>query len=303
MKAKKPKTKKLFTKCDIRESLYDLKIPFTASISNNTDITKVYSGTPNAVEYVRQASKMDNKTLQLIRQVKSHADKQPPPPVEYTSADIKYIKFFIEKQKETFFDIFEIDINSAYWHIAYRLGYISKKIFELGNDREKTPKISRLIALGSMATSTRLYKYEGGNSPILKIGDKTNYKTRFMYFHICKTLDQIIEDCIEKYGYSNFLFYWVDAVFVKKEAAGEIQEFFTKEKNLGTKTHFYNAVISDTNGHYWYTAAQKHGAEKETKVYIRPNDKAPKLGKYTGVLQQLEQEAKQELESTILDSY
>lgn len=106
-------------------------------------------------------------------------------------------------------DLFEIDLNAAYWNLALKNGFISK---ELHAEGLKVDKKARLIALGSLAKVEYISNYkEGIKQPLIK---KESDK-KGIFFKVSHDTDLIMRDLITEAGLNNFIFYWVDAIFLK----------------------------------------------------------------------------------------
>ncbi len=65
---------------------------------------------------------------------------------------IQYFKYSKKLKNED--TIFEVDIDKAYWNMAYRLGIINQEIYEKGLT---ISKVARLATLGSLAKKTFVY--------------------------------------------------------------------------------------------------------------------------------------------------
>ena len=63
-------------------------------------------------------------------------------------------------------NVIEMDITKAYYQMAYNLGYLSKKFFEM---TLTLPKIIRLRLLGSIATKRIIETYKDGKVIKMKI--------------------------------------------------------------------------------------------------------------------------------------
>lgn len=127
----------------------------------------------------------------------------------------------------------KIDLKSAYWERAKQKGVITiktddkyKKLFE-GYDT-KDAKQSRLMALGSTATSKHRKCYRNG-----KIFDEyvKRQETRPLYLSICGEIDDLmnqihneIEGCV--------YYYW-DCMFVKQKFSQDVIQYI-KEKGYNT---------------------------------------------------------------------
>lgn len=113
--------------------------------------------------------------------------------------------------QKTINDCIEIDLNAAYWHKALSLGYISTDIYNKAF-HSKISKKARLIALGALAKTTYFYNAENG---VLNLSGKQRELTAGIFFHIASEVS--IDILTIAYSLKTFIFYWVDAIFLKKK--------------------------------------------------------------------------------------
>jgi len=131
-------------------------------------------------------------------------------------------------------DFVEFDINKAYWYIAYNNGLISESLFNDGLNEDKIDKRLRLISLGSLATKYYMYQMKGkelkGRS--VKLFDKNG---RNVFLSICNQLDSVMFKVMQSVGFDNFLGYWVDALFVRRDKVKNVIDIIDKEFDLSGK--------------------------------------------------------------------
>lgn len=234
---------------NLMRKLRYLKVPHTRRETNLT----TYLDTPNS-SYIHTGNRMQMSDLSFVGQVVKHVRRLDKPNTGISNSDISYFKFndleyivdFIMSKKR----MVEIDVNSAYWNLAYKLGYISKKIYDKGNNPDLVSKKTRLIALGAMASVKKVYTYDIENDMYIYEGIECDEKTRSYFMHIAKELDDIMRDCIDSCisasEYSKlFIFYWVDAFFVAETAMLSIMEYFKKHTDLGVKVKLIEKVTYD----------------------------------------------------------
>lgn len=196
-------------------------------------------------------------------------------------------------------DCVEIDLNSAYWESAYKLGIlpedvynralygmtwkearqkrvIGKKLYEecknlsmkdairMGLINEKIcrrmspiSKVIRLAAIGSLAKETRVTYYSGFKyHTLLRKKDENS----FMWDAICNNIYELIKSAIRHVGLNNFIFFWVDAIVVKKETANKLIEFFENHK-YPCKTFVIDRIeIGDTKMRVFSNKESKNGS-------------------------------------------
>jgi len=194
-------------------------VPFIIQETNNTtrietdDEVRIY--TDNAVPM---------KDLSFIGRVKANArslDPEAHPEKPYSSRDVRYWRFNTVAQKE-YLNLTEIDVNGAYWEIAFKFGYLTEELYQEGLIVDK---MTRLIALGALATKYQYWKYDGGNEPpaMMEVEeDDTDRRVRSYFFHVAAHLGKIMESVTNTYN--GVLWYWVDAFFVDREDAARIPE-------------------------------------------------------------------------------
>lgn len=126
----------------------------------------------------------------------------------------------------------KIDINSAYWNIALKRGIISEEtnkyfIEKYQGKPIKEAKKARLKALGSLATTKRILKYNKG---ILSSSEIKVEETKPIYMEICRMLDEVMKQASLIPG--TFYYYW-DCLFIDKLNEKEATNFF-KNEGFGT---------------------------------------------------------------------
>jgi len=204
---------------DFSQYLMDRGVDFVEVITNNTThITVLNEDGTKGKSYLISDGGIEPKYLSFIKAVKKYAtENEFIEPRPERAENVSYFKWS-KNIDGVYLDCNEIDVKGAYWRIAHELGYISNGLYEKGLT---VPKNIRLAALGSFATVKHRYTHRGGETffepPI------TNEKTRGLFFHVAKVLDDIMIK-ISKENPNDFLFYWVDAFFVKRNAARKIME-------------------------------------------------------------------------------
>jgi len=116
-------------------------------------------------------------------------------------------------------DCIKLDLNSAYWAAAQKMGVIKEETIEMfermSSDKSKSEKKQlRLKALGSLATIKKTEIYEKGEIT----GEKREpYDTelRNLYIAICKEVDKELMGIMRKYG---LLYYYWDMVMINEKS-------------------------------------------------------------------------------------
>lgn len=194
------------------------------------------------------------KHMGFIRKVKCHVERQ--------IKSGKLVPDLSIKEKANYFDIgrlrkkpikdcIEIDLDSAYWETAYKLGIISKQLYEEPKKMEadlesrkhllskneyekekKTIKKIRLMSLGVLAKKTTIYDFDGITMKRRPGGPIVNKETEYFWNKICSHVSTVMTTISADIPSSDYLFYWVDAIFVRKRSASRVCELM---KEMGYK--------------------------------------------------------------------
>lgn len=218
--------------------------------------------TNNGAIVFNEEGKQDNLMLQLISKVR----------IDAAGFEIK--KDFNEKEGIKWFDLTErppellvakVDVKSAYWETALKLGVVSEQTdlyLKKSFTDEKLMKQARLKALGSLATKKKFTLYEKGKSIDIKIDIRETKKT---YMYVCHTVDKLMEFATENIP-GAFYYYW-DCVFVADKLSCEVVDMF-KSRNYGNKTETTTIeVFAYGNKNYLIS-------EVDNKMYLVPQEKA-----------------------------
>ena len=202
------------------EYLKDCGYEFTLSTTTNSSII-IYSDMYHKYKVVfADGVYMSKKEMILQRQLKKEIEKNTKDQ-EITFSSAKKIHFFefdssLKYMVESAGDcvdinnVMEMDITKAYYQMAYNLGYISKKFFEM---TLKLPKIIRLRLLGSIATKRIVETFVNGKRTEFKVVE--DLRMRDIWFHICYNVGKVMKQCsnaIQDY----FIFYWVDGIYFQR---------------------------------------------------------------------------------------
>lgn len=214
------------------DHLKRMSVPHTLEIGSNTSYVKIENGGT----HLFSDSFMKNKTLSFIKQVKKYALSTGIPHTGISIADISYVNFFGDTHTDRRYDnLVEIDLNSAYFVAALKLGIISREIFEKAKDIDK---MSRLISLGSLAAQYEVYEVDSDGLSSY-VGKRVDCTLRSYFFACCKEVDMLLGYIFDQLE-DAVLGYWVDAVFLDKnfaDAATEIINSFgyeCKRKMIGS---------------------------------------------------------------------
>jgi len=210
-------------------------------------------------------AKGDNKLLALINAVRKNArDYLGRTSYEKRSEYIHFFDLFnIPKSDEV---ICKIDVKSAYWAAALKRGVVeevtNRRLLEDFADRPaKEMKNARLKALGSLATTKTISRYEKGKLQPIKPEDIVTEPTKEIYMDICRDVDILMRDCASE-NHTVVYYYW-DCIFVPKHTAADVLDFFKKRD--------YNVTVEETKLSYINIFNKGGGyilSESDDKAYM-----------------------------------
>lgn len=193
---------------------------------------------------------------------------------------IKKIKYFFYNTKrqpgDHFEEVYEIDLKNAYWDTAYNLPKDGSKLFskEIYEKGLTVSKKSRLAAIGSLARVKRITEFDGTEQKSLP--DEHSIETEFLWHTICHKIGKTMAKG-SKLVKDDFLFFWVDAMFVKSKAAkDEIEKYF---KSQGYQYSVFKCewvsfqdkhiIVKCTEKGKMITKIKEEIVEREGKKYLR----------------------------------
>ena len=144
----------------------------------------------------------------------------------------------------TFF--YNIDIRSAYWQIAHRLGYISDNLFNSYLDIDSYKQAKR-YCISFLARTNRM-EFTFNNDKYIIICDTT--ALRQVYNNIRNELYKVVQESLE--DINDWIEYNIDGVSVYESDLSKITSHFTKHnikykitecKKLSDKEYSYNGYI------------------------------------------------------------
>jgi hypothetical protein len=205
--------------------------------------------------------------LNLIRQVKKHAeslDLDNFPNIE--SKDIAYVTKTCDLKTGVKFtsDLYELDLSSAYWNYAYRVGILSEPIYNYAFKKE-VGKASRLMALGNLAKKPTVIEFNGKKfDKAYQMPEpdtaKLFYLCALFTSHTMLDLKRIIEEDKK----SKYLFFWVDAIFFKGESSLLKITACLKERDIKYKVYKLDKVLRTKEGIEVFSDEHKKKVRKFT---------------------------------------
>lgn len=204
------------------------KTPF--KIYQTLSTTKIVTDS-DTLSYTNTTNRLNNYELNLIRKVKNDALNCSEVP-NTTSMDVKYIDVskLINTNKVLTSELYELDLNSAYWYNALKNNFIQKSTFEYGKGK-KIGKKARLISLGALAKTTTIQQFDGSIYTDLKPIKTT---TKGIFFE-CANICSLEMNLLKILAGDKFLFFWVDAVFFQGNKTKQNLETYLKDKGVDYK--------------------------------------------------------------------
>lgn len=193
--------------------------------------------------------------LYFIKKVRLHCENLKP--VKFNEKSISYIRSGKMKAGTLKSELYEIDLSSAYWELAYKSKYISKEIYEEG---QKVNKIVRLMALGNLAKRPTSFEFDG--QKFVTIEKDEFPKTSGFFFEVSRQTDQIMKMLTILLGF-DFLFYWVDAIFIQGENKKELIIEYLEYHNIKYKLKPIYQITKSSNK---ITVIEEKG-EKKPRIF------------------------------------
>lgn len=249
---------------DITDDLKAAGIPFTLS---STSFTKTIYVNEEETYFFTEKGKLKMIELNLIRIVKNHCEALNLK-VKVNRDLISYVKVNNFKNAIYKRDIWEIDLTAAYWNLAYKYKYITKEIYHIGLnlDMEGNPippkknkwgginnhvsKMARLIALGNLAKTKTLFYFDGVQYQ--KPKSERSEDTENYFFKVSSETDSIMK-MLSMIAGNDYLFYWVDAIYVRSEKAKNmVCDYITNEIGMNFKiTKIFKLLKTSTYVMVW----------------------------------------------------
>jgi hypothetical protein len=175
--------------------------PYTLKVSNYT--LEIVSDIIN-IQFLH--SMRSNRCFAAYAKIKSNVSKHEIPKVKKHE-----LEYFMHDFTDDYFseNAINIDIKSAYPSVLFNDGYITQETFDY---LSKIPKLDRLAAIGMLASKKYVFDYDG-NGKLLNF-DKVTSPLENFFFHCVKRVGDIMHD-LKKLSGSDYLFTWVDGIYLK----------------------------------------------------------------------------------------
>lgn len=188
--------------------------------------------------HMNKESSFKASELQFIKEVKEHIIKNETYKLvknKFTTDkkidSIKYSIFKNIKPGTVYKNCIEIDLKGAYWEQLNMLpGLINEKIYAKGLTVEKR---TRLACVGTLNKTTGCIAFDGKQSTVLE--DIKSDKTGFLWHTISHKIGQVLSKA-SKIVKRDFIFAWVDALFIHGDKKDEILKLF---KDAGFNASVY----------------------------------------------------------------
>lgn len=271
-----------------RISNADLEKKITFFLQNKIKF-KMYSTTERTVihaegrwgSWMNKESSFKPSELQFIKAVKQYVIKHGTYKkvrnnfrAENSTKKIKYFYYNPKiKPGDYFENCIEIDLKNAYWDTSYNLPKDGTKLFskELYEKGLTVSKKSRLAAIGSLAKTVSVLEFDGVEQH--KLPDEPSKITEFLWHTICHKTGKLMAKA-SKTAKDDFMFFWVDAIFIKGKAAKEIIKLF---KKAGYESSIFKCewvrfedkriVVKSTQKGKWVTETKEEIIERDGRKF------------------------------------
>ncbi len=237
-----------------------LGMPYVLTIQNETLTIKSKFG-----NYTTQNSTYTIDDINFIKKVKKYIIDQGLF-IAYEHEDRKPVIYFRYSKDLRIGNVFEnvtnIDLSSAYWETANKMGLLSKAIYKEGL---KVPKQVRLAAIGSLAKRVRSFEFDG--KKVTKLPDIINENTEFLWDAICTRVAKVLLDTAGLCG-KDFIFFWVDGIYVKNSAIAKVERSFANAGYHFKASPLKKIEITEKHIHvYPMKPMEKNGKTRDYKPF------------------------------------
>ena len=139
---------------------------------------------------------------------------------EDISRDKNYKAYKKLKQREEFYNV---DLSSAYWQIAYRLGYISKKLFDAYMFRDEYKQAKR-YCISFLARENEMNYYDGREIQTVKCDTSCLYQ---IYENVRHELYRVISE-VRQVTKNNWIEYNIDGITVPSKELDNVCKKFNE---------------------------------------------------------------------------
>jgi hypothetical protein len=188
---------------------------------------------------------------------------------DITEADLKYYQISKRLKPGNFGKVFCIDIRAAYPTALKNIGFIDAETYAYLMNQDKQ---TRLTACGMLAGTKHVFKYNGAELLDFKIIEK---ETKPVFLAAVSTIDEILEKTAKIAG-NDFLFFWVDGIYLKSAAKLEkIRELWRGYCYEFTEEILSNFSVTANDRGKLFVNFEKNGKMKKFNLPT-PQNKAQK---------------------------
>lgn len=212
---------------------------YNYNVLNKMFATKQYGSTaylymPNGKVYAYGDHKKDKgKGFHICKTVKKDIEKwiRSNPDFnynEYEKPDYKEQLFNLELIKKNIGSpVVGVDITNCYFQTAYNLGYISEKVYKMGNRKPKEWKEGRNASIGSLAKTEINIVYAKGTKKTKKLF--SNPKKKAIRNHIISEIYKMFTELIQNVLHEDYYMYLTDCIYVDVKHLKTVQDFYTSK--------------------------------------------------------------------------
>lgn len=199
-----------------------LKISTQDFIRVRTTSTAKYITDDKRIEVVPKTS-ISGHDVKFITDVKHHFSNLPLP--ERLNSDRPFYEYFVPISTYTEIEnVWEIDLNAAYWSAALQLRYINDKFYDRAFSGNISKK-ARLIGVGVLGkkTVTTEFKYPYENIVHIPEFDRN----RVFWDNIVYTVGETMREAVKQYK-PHIYGMWFDALFVDGAIVEPLRKFLKR---------------------------------------------------------------------------
>lgn len=214
-----------------RKFLEEMQVPFVVEYTHGRRTVKSKLG-----ERSFSVGKISMRGMNFIKTIKNHILKAESfskiPVATKQEFGLQYLLFNKKYMHQKLTKVTELDLKSAYWDAAYKMGLIDKADYFHGL---RMSKVERLASLGTLARVLKQRTFDGKKYSKAKYLDKSE-NSRHVWFAISNEIDRVMKKCAKELK-DQLIFYWIDALFFIDTPANRklVQE---KIKECGYKAAF-----------------------------------------------------------------
>lgn len=248
-----------------RQYLINRGVPHSLLVGRSSITLKVVDDkTGKSKTYYENTGTLKPRYLNFVKEVKQVMTEGEEPVFNPEKTPISYIRNY-EKAAGTYENVFEVDLNSAYWEAAYQLGFLPYSLYKKG---QQVDKMARLISLGAGAAVRDCFRFDPETLEYTFVDTDQNQVGRSRFFQVCYEIDQMV---MRSCDIHEALFFWVDAVFLKdRDSAESVVKFFGENAFTSKVIELSRVDIKHGQGTITYECTDMEG---KMKPYTFPTER------------------------------